>query len=328
MSNIEENDEISSSQSDKDIQNFGGVVNPFIQYIYEFLQKYIIKRYNLKIRNDFWYFLTFGIFSGILYFTGISWAVPLILISLAGLVFIGDNAPFLRRKVFQSSSEEIDLFFKDIEKKSLYDAINFIINTRFGTKTTIRLLNIQKFNENIQIYEYILKKIAIEGELLDYLIEHNLYAKMGDDLFCEFLKESISPTNYSSYQKLKTEFNRNERVIKTINMIYPSYLKDHRIFKFFAKIPVKIKNFFVYGIGNIVFLAIFFGIYLSLYLKGALNYLIIPSSEQFFQVFEVFSVFISMFLASAILTIIIRFLILSITQKRMLLYYFSPKTFD
>jgi|GEM_PF-4842782 len=146
------------SSDEKEIQKFGGLVNPYVKYLYGFFNKYVIRKFGLTVEKDFWYFLSFGILSAILFFTGIPYWLPVLFLSLEGLDFIFHNGGFLKEKFWTSPSKEIDAFFSELEKKTQYQVIQFISNNRLGTSNLIRILNEPRFNESGSIYTVILKK--------------------------------------------------------------------------------------------------------------------------------------------------------------------------
>jgi len=103
-------------------------------------------------------------------------------------------------------------------------------------------------------------------------------------------------------------------------------LKNHFIFKKFAWIPLKIKNSFTFGLGNLISLTIFFGIYIFMFTTGQLKNLSAPTIDGITLLFQSFSTVVTIIFASALLTIFFREIILLVTQRRILLYYFTPIT--
>ena len=310
---------------EKDIEKFGGIIHPYVKYIYGFLYKYIIKPLKLDISKEFFYFLSFGILTIILFFSSIPIWLPILFFSLAGLDLLLLNGGFFKEKFLPPLSKEIENFFSDIENKRQYDVIKFISYNNLSTKSIIRLLEIPRFNDNAQIYSYIVKKQWIHPELLNYIIENDLYLRMGDDILCKFLKNSISDMSRNNYLKIINVYEKNTKVIRTINYCYPHYLKDHKIFQFFAKIPLTIREFFLFGMGNFVLFLGFFIIYLFMLLSGNLHYSFVTKPGQSSYIFEQISLFVSMILASGILALIFRTIILKFTQGRYILYYFTPR---
>jgi hypothetical protein len=311
---------------EKDVQKFGGIINPYIKYLYGFFHKYVIQKFGLTIEKDFWYFLSFGILTSILFFSGIPYWLPVLFLSLAGLDFILHNGGFLKEKFWISPSKEIDDFFLNLEKKSQYQVIQFISLNRLSTSNIIRILQLPKFNDSCSIYDVIAKKQWIHSEMLDYIIENDLYVKMGDDLFCAFIKKSISDMNHYNYLKLTNVFRTNVQVIRTLHLCYPQYLTNHSLFKKFAAIPLKIKNSFTFGYGNLTIFAVFFCIYIVMYVTGQLRQVSFQTTDSLTQILQMFSVLVSIAFASTLLTFLVREAILFFTQGRFLLYYFTPKT--
>ena len=309
-----------------EIKKFGGIIHPYVKYAYGFIYKYIIKPLKLEISREFWYFLSFGILTTILFFSTIPFWLPLLFFSLAGLEVLLMNGGFFKEKFLPSPNRDVEKFFTEIDQRRQYDAIKFISDNNLGTRTLIRILSIPKFKENAQIYSYVVKKQWIQPELLNFIIENNLYVQMGDDIFCEFIKNSISNMSRANYLKISQVFAKNIKVIRTINYCYQDFLKNHDIFKFFAKIPLKIKDSFIFGYGNLILFSIFFIMYLYLFGTGQLQHLYVSTPNQIINLLGLFSVFISMLLASGILALILRTIILKITQTRYLLYFFTPIT--
>jgi hypothetical protein len=65
---------------------------------YGFFNKYVIRKFGLTVEKDFWYFLSFGLLTAILFFSGIPYWLPVLFLSLAGLDFILHNGGFLKEK--------------------------------------------------------------------------------------------------------------------------------------------------------------------------------------------------------------------------------------
>ena len=326
MNNEKELSEQESPNDEKEIQKFGGLINPYIKYLYGFLFKYVIQKFGLTIERDFWYLLSFGLLTSILFFTGIPYWLPLLFLSLAGLDFILHNGGFLKEKFWTSPSKELDSFFADLEKKSQYQVIQFLLNNRISTRDLKKILQQSQFNDSNSIYSVIVKKQWIHAELLNFIIENDLYEKMGDDIFCEFIKKSISDMNQENYKKIIIKRRENIQVIRTLHLCYPQYLKNHTIFKKFAGIPLWIKDSFIFGYGNLIIFSIFFCIYIIMFINGELNHILLPTTDSITQLFQFFSIFVSIAFASTLLTIVTREFFLFLTQGRFLLYHFTPKT--
>ena len=149
---------------------------------------------------------------------------------------------------------------------------------------------------------------------------------MGEDIFCIFLKRSNSDMSNSNYWKLMNEYRENAKVISILNLCYPSLLKNHKIFKYFANKSINIRDWFIYGIGNLFLFSSIFIIYLAwLVTTNQINYYILSESGESMYLLEWFNLILAIILASAFITLIIRWIIIKIVQERYILFYFSPK---
>jgi hypothetical protein len=130
----------------------------------------------------------------------------------------------------------------------------------------------------------------------------------------------------SNYLKLLSDFKNNKQIIRTLNLCYPSLMKNHKLFKFFAHLSISIKDWFIYGLGNAVIFSVIFFVYIILIGTYNLTYNFYNQPGSLAYIFEWINLIFAIILASAFITIFIRFLVLKIAQVRYLLSYFSPYT--
>jgi len=218
---------------------------PWLEHLYRlFLDPYLGK-HNLTVDDEFWIFLSFGIFSLLLYFKGVNVWVPAFFLMGAAIVLILRNNSYIRRRIFPTESEKIENFLNNIDTKDLNDILRFIKDYQLDTNQIIKFLQFKP--QNYDIYLFIHKYQPIRSELIDYIVTQNLVNFMGEDLFCKYLLSSIDHISKEKYNYIKSQFT-NEKVAKTLNLCYPFYLDhDHRVFKFFSNILIRFRNSINYG---------------------------------------------------------------------------------
>lgn len=314
---------MSNKKNDLEREQFSGLILPWLNHLYKLFLDRIIEKHNLKIDKEFWFFLSLGVFSLIIYFTGINIWVPLGLFFGALLILLLHNNSYIRKKLFPRQSEEIEDFLSNIKSKSNDDILNFIKNYPLETNQIIQIIQIKK--DKYDIYLFIDKYQSIKSELLEYMIEEKIQDIMGEDLFCKFLlhsKEHISKNKYELLLKSKND----KKILKTINLCYPFYLKKHQVFKFFANLIIKVRNSFNYGTTKfIIFLASMIIVLLSI--KKDPSVLTIKTQSTLPLITQLINNVLAFLIISSIITIIINYVIsLLLRLFRYITYLSAPDT--
>ena len=93
---------------------FSSIISQYLEYIYKLLLDDYIKKHNLKLRTELWYFLSLGIFSVLILIFGISILIPVGFFFGALLLLLVDNNKYLRRKILPNEIERV----KDFDYKN------------------------------------------------------------------------------------------------------------------------------------------------------------------------------------------------------------------
>ena len=266
--------------------------------------------------------MSFGVFSAILYFTGVNKWVPLGFLIGSLVVLTLHNSSYIRRKIFPKQSEEIDEFLDDLSNKSLDEILTFIKKYQLDTNQLIKILNIHK--DNYDIYLFIRKYQSIKSELVEYLIQNQLYIVLETDLFNQYLIGSLNHVSKEKYRELRKVLT-DKRTIKTLNLCYPFYLKKHSIFKFFSYLLMKIRNSINYGGVKVgVFVLSLFTI--AFYVSKNPSMLQIDRTKQGIQLIdELMSNLFALLTLSGLFALLVLFIIGRIIKfSRFILYLFAP----
>ncbi len=278
-------------------KEFSGLVLPYLEYIYAIFAENFIKKHELKIVSEFWIFLTMGIFSIILYFTGVNIILPLGFFFGAFLIFMLHNNSFIRRKWFPRQDEKVEVFLKTIDNKTLNQTLKTLKDNTFRTKQIIELLK-TKYNKNYQIYEFILRYQGARTEVLSYIISKELYNNFDEGLFSKFLLKNCSLAK-DDYLRVKNLFKNKKAVLKALMISNPGYIEENSIFKKLSMFRYKVKNSIKYGLGGwLLFLValiisgmIFSQINLRDYIQGSNLQIIIVNIFGIFMSFMTLLVF-------------------------------------
>jgi len=187
------------SNPPKSSEKFDGLVFDYLTHLYKLLIEPLLKKLNLNPTEEFWYFLTLGVFSLILYFIGISWHLPFFLLMGAIVVLILENSSYIRRKYFRTTDETVGDFLSELDKKSLDDVLEFITRYSLVIEEIKRLLD-SKFKEYYAVYLRIYEDQDIKVELVEYLISKKLIHVMGVELFRKYILRSNETIKYSKYK--------------------------------------------------------------------------------------------------------------------------------
>lgn len=232
-------------------EKFSGLVAPYLDYLYKIFLDSFFERHDFKVPSEFWIGLTFTIYSWILYVTGVNvwWPISFTLFTL--VVFTFYNSSTVRRKVFPKDDEMIDSFLNNLQTKSQCEILDFLTEYKLDTKHLIQILN--QLPDKYDVYLFIYRYQSIQSELVAYLVDHKAYSVTGDELFAEIILYSKNKIGRKRFKQLK-EQKIGTKTNKTLNLCYPFYLKEHRIFKFFADFYHRVRYALNYGptVGNII----------------------------------------------------------------------------
>jgi len=311
--------EIKTDEEYSEIDSRGGLsslVLPYLEYLYKLFLDPFIKKYDLKIGIEFWFFLTLAIFSFVLYVVGISIYIPISFFVGALLIFILNNSSYLRRKFFPKQKEKIESFLKGINKKKLSQILSFMKSNSLNTDQIIKMLK-TKHKEHYEIYKFILQKQTISQELLKYIVLNNLETYMGEKLFIKYLFKCRNSLSKKDFVFMKEKFKRNKKISKAINLCYYFHLPKHPLFKLFASIRNNILLSIDYG-STIAFL---FLISLSFTI-----YSVFDTIKRELMNKNIFSTIFATLLTSLLLTALLKWLILLLLKVyTKILHIFSPK---
>ena len=151
---------------------------------------------------------------------------------------------------------------------------------------------------------------------------------MEEELFCKYLRQSLNHISRDKYNSLRRA-TKSDKIIRTLNLCYPFYLKKHSEFKFFAKLCNKLIIANNYGILNI--LIIFVSVILVI-IAIAHNPEILLSSKVNTKTDLLSSILGNLFafgMTTLILALIIKLLISWANRFfRFLVYFFAPKEWN
>ncbi len=236
-------------------RRFSGLISPAIEHVYDQILEPHIKKHKIIIVDDVWFCITLMLFSILLLITGTNVLYPIILFFTAVFIFLVYNNLYLRRLLFPKQEDRIEEFISQINKKELQEVLDFMKRYWLDSKYLIKILE-SRHNQNYNLYLFLINSQRITSEVLEFLIDQELYSYIGDSLFCKYISRCSDRISKPRYTKLMKNFEDNKRIIKTLNIFYYFYLKDRPYFKFFATLFHKIQNFFIYGRGKIVLFSI------------------------------------------------------------------------
>jgi len=301
---------------------FSGIILPWLEHLYKLFLDPFIKTHNLIIDDEFWFFLSFSIFSGILYFTKVNIWVPLGFFVGAIIVLILHNSKYIRRRIFPKEAEKIDDFLNNLKFKTQDELIIFIKSYQLETNQILKIIEYKK--NNYDIYLFIRKYQLINSELLEYFISNELYKVMGPELFSQFIILSLDHISKKNYDLLRKSTN-NKDIIKSLNLCYPFYLKNHPTFKFFANIFIKIRTSINYeGLKfGILILSLVIMIFIASKDPSLLR--IVPSSSKMALLTQITGNIFAFIMSVGILTLIFLLIIKGVLRLfRFIVCLFAP----
>lgn len=308
-------------------------ISPYLEPLYELFVDDFIKKYNIDVPDSFWFVFSLFIFSVLVVYSKLDYQASVFLLLLALLILLAKNRKIIAKKFFPKQSDAINSFIDNIQTKNLDETKKFIQQNyrQLSTNSQIKLLE-SKFNNNPAIYQSIFYNQIIYSELIEHIIKNNLIPNMGIDIFCDYLLGSVNTISFNYYEFIKNSYKDNDKVIKTLNVCYPFYLKSHPIFNFFANIRISLKESMNYGNGNGV-IALFSLILVIFALStqpqsiNSSKY-IIPT-EPLSAIFFVINLVMGFFIAIGFITIIINFCFRWLLRRyRGFLYLVSPGRID
>jgi hypothetical protein len=302
---------------------FSGIILPWLEYIYQLFLDPWAKKQKLVIEDEFWIFFGFAVFSFIIYFTGSNLYLPFGFLVAAILVLIIPNSDYFKRRFFPESEAMIEEYLNSLAQKDTDDLLRFIRQNDLSSQQLIKIF--EKKQGNSDVYEFVLKHQLINQELLEYIVNKNRYLEMPEETFCKYITFSKNHLNKTSYYKIMKNTTK-VRIIKTFNLNYPFYLENHKIFKFFARSVINIRNWANYGALKIVVL------FISAILVGV-NIIqnppihIAASAQGWIFAFVLINVFLGYVMAVVIVALIL-FQLYGVFMKfsRAIVYLFSPKS--
>ena len=318
---------------------FSDFVSPYLEPIYGLFVDDFITKYKIKLTSTFWFVFTLFVFSVLTLYFNLSYQGAFFLFLLALLIFLTQNRKLITNivttKILYNKSKIVDEFIKNIDSKNLDETKRFIINNYHELNTQDLILILQsKFCEYSAFHTSILKNQIITSELLEYIIKNDFIPKLGDDIFCEYLKFSSNPISLSSYEIIKNKYRDNPKIIKTLHVCCPSYMKSHSIFKFFANIRLGLKESLNYGkIKYFLSILWFFVIIYAISINPipSSSFIIPNTSDQstktLFTLLNFVNFSLSLLLTVGIFVIITLFVIVWILRRyRTLLYLVAPSS--
>jgi len=227
-------------------------VSPYLEPLYEIFIEDFVKKYNIVLPASFFFFIGLFFFSVISLYFNLSYQGAIFFLLVALLILIAKNRKqlgyILNKKILFDKGKFVDDFIREINTKELDEVKKFILNNyRELDSNDLILLMQSKFYDNASFHMTILKKQVIENELLEFMINNDLDQKIGEDIFCIYLKYCYNPISLRSYEKLAARNVNNPKIIQTLNACFPQYLKNHSIFKWFANVRIQIKESIRYG---------------------------------------------------------------------------------
>jgi hypothetical protein len=330
------NNQSKNSEARADILDF---VSPYLEPVYEIFIEPFVKKYGIKVPNSFIFFISMFIFSIITIYFGLNYQGAALLFLLALLILIGKNKDLIintiTKKILLNKGKLVDEFIKNIDEKELDETKRFILNnSRELTSNDLILLMKSKFFDNSSFHMSILKSQIIDSELLDFMIENELDQKIGEDIFCDYLKYCSNSISHKSYELLATRHEKDEKIIQTQNACFPYYLKNHSIFKYLANIRIQIKESINYG--NVKkYIFVFWGFFgLFAISTHPISVPVIPqiaSSNETSRLLSsgimLINFTLSFILTIAIFMVVTLYIIMWLLRRyRTILCYFAPKS--
>ncbi len=287
-----------------------GIISHYLEYIYGLTFDKIADKYNLVLSLEFWYFTTLGIFTLVIFFTGLSFWMPISFFIGAFLVFLADNSNTLRRHLIPREKERIYDFLEGIKSKNKGELLKFL--RKYSLKPNdLREVFCSKYGIDHDVHKFILKFQKIDIEVFRYVFFKGVYKSLTKKQIIAYIYKCRGHLPKTKFKKLSRMF-KDPDIIRMINMRYYFFLENNWFYKFLMGIWITIRDFFKYGYGK------FLVIVAALYFAYVLNPLLITKITV---VSRWYSLVLGFFVLTIILRLILKLLFYAVDQ---VFYLFAP----